>query len=115
MIIPGLVRVRAEPFCSLQPRGFAPKLLIFVYSFVLNNKLNDPIVKSLVRSRSHVFNDIHSGVKSYMTTHTSSQTYVTVVTIQYTTIPSKTAIKDAFSHTGQDEMKELITVTRLEI
>ena len=36
------------------------KLLIFVFSFDLNNKLNDPIVGSLVRSDKIV------GVKSYM-------------------------------------------------
>ena len=38
------------------------KLLIFVFSLDSNNKLNDLIVGSHVRNRSHV-NDIHSGIK----------------------------------------------------
>ena len=36
------------------------KCLNFVFSFDLNNKLNDTIVGSLVRSTSRVFNDIYS-------------------------------------------------------
>ena len=44
----------------------ATKLLIFVLSFDLNNKPNDPIVGSLVRGKSRVFNGFIVGVKSYM-------------------------------------------------
>ena len=36
------------------------KLHIFVFLFDLNNKLNDPIVVSLVRNGLHVFNHINN-------------------------------------------------------
>ena len=60
-ILPDWVRGWAVPFRSLQPRGFATttKLLIFIFSFD-SNKLNNPIVGSLVGNGSRVFNDIHS-------------------------------------------------------
>ena len=45
---------------AVLPDKTTTKLLIFVFSFDLNNKLKDPIVESLVRSKLLVFNDIHS-------------------------------------------------------
>ena len=38
----------------------------FVFSFHYNNKLNDPIVRSLVTNGTRVFNDFIAGVKSYI-------------------------------------------------
>ena len=49
-------------FCYIK----TTKLLIFVYSFDSNNKLSDPIVGSLARNESRIFNDFIVGVKSYM-------------------------------------------------
>ena len=59
-------RVRGRPV--LYNRAVLPhkttKLLTFVFSFDLNNKLNDPIVGNIVRSEPRVFNDFIVGVKS---------------------------------------------------
>ena len=54
------VRGRAVPFlfsCRFDTPKTTTKLLTFVFSFDLNNMLNDPIVGSLVRRTSCIFND----------------------------------------------------------
>ena len=48
---------------AVLPHKTTTKLLIFVISFDLNNKLNDPIVGSLIRSKSRVFNDFISYIE----------------------------------------------------
>ena len=53
--------------------------LHFVFSFDSNNKLSDPIVGSLVRNGSRVFDDFIVGVKSYM--EVSSQSLLEEVQI----------------------------------
>ena len=55
--------------CSLQPREkhqTSTKLLIFIFSFDSNDKLNDPNVRIIFRKGPRVYNDIIVGVKSYM-------------------------------------------------
>ena len=63
-IIPGLEQY---PFVlynrAVLPHKTTTKLLIFVFSFDLNNKLNDPIVGSLIKSKSRVFNDFISYIE----------------------------------------------------
>ena len=50
-------------FCNIETKT---KLLIFDFWFDCYNKLNDPIVESLVRDGSRIFNEFIAGVKSYM-------------------------------------------------
>ena len=51
---------------AVLPHKTTTKLLIFVFSFDFSNKLNDPIVERLFRSKSRVFNDIHIRINSDM-------------------------------------------------
>ena len=55
------------------------KLLIFVFSFNLNNKLNDLIVRSLVRNKSQGFNDIHNNSYMEVSNETSDNFFTGVV------------------------------------
>ena len=49
-------------FCYIK----TTKLLIFVYSFDSNNKLSDPIVGSLARNESRIFNDFIVGYMKFL-------------------------------------------------
>ena len=51
--------------CAVLRHQTYDEITPFVFSFHYNNKLNDPIVRSLVINGTRVFNDFIAGVKSY--------------------------------------------------
>ena len=61
-IILGLgTRIGSTRFCTVLRHKTTTKVFIYVFSFDLNNKLNDLIVWSLVRNGSRVFHDFMVG------------------------------------------------------